>query len=384
MPSSLGRIRDIRIVPLVWRMPAEEAYGMARGLTAVRGAGLVVLQTKDGVEGIGEAWGPARVTRAYLELVKADFLGASIFAQRGIAQAILARNYHFGTQNGLVALLSGIDIAAHDAMGKALGVPVSDLIGGRLREQVPVYASGGYFTLAEDQEAALAAQLEPHTGRGFPAFKIKLGRHPDEDVARAGLARKIIGEAPLLAVDVNGNYTADVALAAMQRIAPFDIHWVEEPLAPQDWKGYAVLAARAPLPVATGEALYTLFDFRRLIDGRLAAVVQPDLALCGGLDVARTIGVLCGAEHLRLSPHVWGTGIGLAAAVHFVASLPAYPHGAHVPYPPLVEYDVGRNPLQDGLFAEPIRYANGCLAVPAGPGLGVTLDWDAVRRFSDE
>jgi D-galactarolactone cycloisomerase len=90
---------------------------------------------------------------------------------------------------------------------------------------------------------------------------------------------------------------------------------------------------------------------------------------------------LCAAEHLRISPHVWGTGIGLAAAVHFVASLPNYPHGAHVPYPPLVEYDVGRNGLQNGIFVEPIHYADGHLNVPKGPGLGVTLDEAGVRQF---
>ena len=112
------------------------------------------------------------------------------------------------------------------------------------------------------------------------------------------------------------------------------------------------------------------------------SVVQPDLTLCGGFDVARTIGILCAAEHLRISPHVWGTGIGLAAAVQFVASLPNYPHGAHVPFPPLVEYDVGDNPLQNDIFVEPLHYADGHLDVPTGPGLGVTLDEAAVRRFS--
>jgi len=305
-----------------------------------------------------------------------------VFAQRGVAQSVLARMYHFGIQNQLTALLGGIDIAAHDAMGKLLNLSVAELIGGRQRERVPVYASGGYFTEADGQDAALAKQLEANATRGFGAFKIKIGRHPAEDAERVRLARRIIGDAPLLTVDTNGNYTEDGVLESMRRTAPYDVHWYEEPLAPQDWAGYASLRARAAVPIATGEALYTLFDFRRLIDGRLAAVVQPDLTLCGGFDVARTIGVLCAAEHLRLSPHVWGAGIGLAAAVQFVASLPSYPHGAHVPYPPLVEYDVGHNALQNELFVEPLRYADGHLMVPIGPGLGVTLDQAALRRFT--
>ena len=378
----MSRIRDIRVLPLEFNLPAGEGYGSSRGLTNRRGGGLVILETEDGVQGIGEAWGPAAVSRAYLEMVKPLYVGRSVFAQRGAAQDVLARMYHFGTQNQLVALMGGIDIAAHDAMGKLLNLSVAELIGGRLRERVPVYASGGYFTEADDQAAALARQLEPTAERGFGAFKIKIGRHPAQDAARVKLARQIIGDAPLLTVDTNGNYTEDGVLESMRRTAPFDIHWYEEPLAPQDWAGYASLKTRAPVSLATGEALYSVFDFRRLIDARLASVVQPDLTLCGGFDVARTIGVLCAAEHLRISPHVWGTGIGLAAAVQFVASLPNYPHGAHVPYLPLVEYDVGCNALQNDIFVQPLRYADGYLDVPTGPGLGVTLDEAALRRFT--
>ncbi|MFZ9415474.1 MAG: mandelate racemase/muconate lactonizing enzyme family protein [Alphaproteobacteria bacterium] len=378
----MSRIRDIRIVGLEYAMPEEKAYGMARGLTSRRGGGIVHLETEDGVVGIGEAWGPARVAAAYLEIVKPYFVGTSVFAQRGVQQMVYAKHYHFGTQNMLVALFSGIDIAAHDAMGKLLKVPVCDLIGGRQRSHVPVYASGGYFTRDADQQAALARQLEPHAGKGFPAFKIKIGRNPADDEARVRLARRVIGEDAVLTVDSNGNYTADQVVESIRRIAGYGIGWYEEPLAPQDWKGYAELRQRSPIPIATGEALYETFDFRRLVDGRLADVVQPDLALCGGLSVARFVGELCAAEHLRLSPHVWGTAVGLAAAVHWVASLPSYPHGAHVPFPTLVEYDIGENKLRDGLFSTPMLAKAGMIAVPEGPGLGVELDPGVVARYT--
>jgi D-galactarolactone cycloisomerase len=378
----MSRIRDIRVLPLQFA-PAEP-YGSSRGLAQTRGGGLVLLDTEDGVQGIGEVWGPPSVSRAYVELIKPFYVGRSVFAQRAAAQEVLARLYHAGTQNQMTALFGGIDIAAHDAMGKLLNLSVAELIGGRLRERVPVYASGGYFTAADDQEAALTRQLEANKARGFGAFKIKIGRNPADDAARCRLARRIIGDAPLLTVDTNGNYTEDGVLESMRRTADCDIHWYEEPLAPQDWAGYRSLAARAPVRLATGEALYTVFDFRRLIDGRLTSVVQPDLTLCGGFEVARTIGVLCAAEHLRISPHVWGTGVGLAASLHFLAALPSYPHADHVPFPPLLEYDVGQNALQNAIFVEPVRYADGYLDVPRGPGLGVTLDMAAVRRFGGE
>lgn len=376
----MSRIRDIRIIGLEFAMPEEKAYGMARGLTARRGGGIVYLETEDGITGIGEAWGPSKVAAAYLDIVKSYFIGTSVFAQRGVQQRILAKHYHFGTQNQMIALFSGIDMAAHDAMGKLLKRPVCDLIGGRQRDTVQVYASGGYFTRDADQHAALARQLQAQAGRGFRAYKIKIGRNAADDAARARIAREIIGPHAVLTVDSNGNYTVDQVLRSMQAIAPYDIGWYEEPLAPQDWKGYAELRARAPMPVATGEALYEAFDFKRLIDARMVDVVQPDLALCGGLSVARFIGELCAAEHLRVSPHVWGTAIGLAAAVHWVASLPDYPHTDNVPDPTLVEYDVGENLLRDSLLASPLAARDGVIAVPTTPGLGVELDPDVVER----
>ncbi len=375
----MSKIRDIEAVPLAFA-PAVP-YGSARGLAHTRGGSLILLHTEDGIEGIGEAWGPPGVTSACLDVIKPFYIGQSVFAQQGAAQRVLAALYHAGTQNQFVALMGGIDIAAHDAIGKMLNLSVADLIGGRLREQIPVYASGGYFTAGDDQDRALATQLEACTGKGFGAFKIKIGREPREDARRVHLARRIVGPDPLLTVDTNGNYTEDSVLDSMRLAAPHDIHWYEEPLAPQDWAGYQRLAARAPIRLAAGESHYGVFDFRRLIDNRLVSVLQPDLTLCGGFAAARTIGALCAAEHLRISPHVWGTGIGLAAALHFLAALPSYPHNEHVPYPPLLEYDVGHNALQNEIFETPIRYANGVLDVPAGPGLGVTLDRRALKRF---
>ena len=105
--------------------------------------------------------------------------------------------------------------------------------------------------------------------------------------------------------------------------------------------------------------------------------------MCGGLRAGREIALLARLHHVRLSPHVWGGGIGLAAACHFVASLPDYPHSRNIVRPPLIEYDVGDNALRDTIFKEPIAVENGACVLPDGPGLGVELDPLAVRRFSE-
>lgn len=375
-------IQDVSLIPLEYRMPPARAYGMARGLTARRALSIVRVTTDDGVVGSGEVFGPPAVARAYLDLVREAFLGRDIWSFEHVAGDIYDRSYHLGVQNQLTACLGGIDVALHDAIGRTVGVSVSQLLGGRRLSRVPVYASTGFFS--NDPDGQLEAQLARVAGGGFPGVKIKIGRSPASDVERAEIARKIMGEDILLMLDVNGNYTVDVALESMRRTAGLGVHWYEEPLPPRDTAGYRRLRARAPVSLATGEAAYTVADFKRLVDAEGVDVVQPSIPTCGGLGQARQVAALARQNNLRVSPHVWGGALGLAAAVHFAASLPASPHTDHVPYPCLVEYDRGDNALRDDLLREPMRFENGCLVVPDGPGLGVDLDMKAVERYRAE
>jgi D-galactarolactone cycloisomerase len=372
-------IKDIRVTPLAYELGAAKAYGSSRGTTPRRVCGLVELETSDGVVGLGEAWGPGHLARAYLEVIRGYYVGRDVFDHELVWPAIQARHYHMGIQNSLVACVSGIDIAAKDAIGKLLGLPLCKLIGGQARTQVPVYASGGYVT--DDPANPLERQLERVAGLGYTAYKIKIGLGVSSDVERCRLARRIIGDDAKLMVDVNGNYSADLVLASMRAVERFGIEFVEEPLPPQDFDGYEFLQGRIGVPVAAGEAHYTMHDFDRLARPRRCDVLQPDLTICGGLAQGRAIATLVQLHNLRLSPHVWGGAIGLAAAVHYMAALPATPHGDHDPAPWLLEHDVGENGLRDHLLAEPLVARQGAIAVPTGPGLGVALDPAALKRL---
>ncbi len=377
--SVMAKITDITAVALEHSLGADHAYGMARGLTPVRQATLLQVETDTGITGIGEAWGQPAGLLAGLELVRPYFLGREIFDREQVPPFIYAQRYHLGIQNGITGCLSGINIALYDALGKLFGVPVYKLLGGRLDDRLPAYASNGYF--AVDPHAQLESQLRGFRHKGFPGVKIKIGHGPRDDENRVALARDVLGPDVLLMVDANGNYTVDMALESMRRIAPYDIHFFEEPLPPTDFEGYRDLRARASMPIATGEALYTAHDFKRLMDARGADVLQPDLTLCGGFDVGRQILAMAQVNHVRVSVHVWGGAVGLAAAIHFMAAMPAWPHTDAVPYPALLEYDRGQNALRDELLTEPIPCIDGHLLVPEGPGLGVSLDWQAVERY---
>lgn len=372
-------IADITFIPLAADLAPGKAYGMAKALATSRQSTLVRLVLEDGTEGAGEAWGMPAVNLAYLPFVKGYLVGSSVFDVEHAFGRILARHYHLGVQGPLTACLSGIDMAAKDATGKLFGVPVHHLIGGKRWDKVPVYASGGYIT--ENPERDFEPQIAAMVEARHKAVKIKIGLSPKSDAARVGAARRMLGPQVDLMVDINSNYTFDLARESIARIAEHDVGWVEEPLAPQDFAGYEALQRVSPIPLATGEALYTAFDFKRLVDRRAVDVLQPDLSLCGGFWQGRAVALMASLEHLRVSPHVWGSGIGLAAGVHYVAALPSYPHAENVPKLPLVEYDVGENPLRDSILRSPLTPVDGFIAVPDAPGLGIEIDWDAVKRY---
>jgi D-galactarolactone cycloisomerase len=201
------------------------------------------------------------------------------------------------------------------------------------------------------------------------------------DLARVRLAREALGDDKLLIVDINGAYTPDVALETARAIEPFGIHWIEEPLPPGDLRGYAELRARSPIPIAAGEAHYSVRDFKALIDGRCIDIVQPSIPTTGGLTEAKRIAILAQTANLRVAPHVWGGAVGLATACHFIASLPATPHTDHPPHPLMLEYDMSDNALRTQLLKVPLELEAGHVLLPDGPGLGIELDPDAVARY---
>lgn len=375
----MARIADIRSIALEHEVGDLKAYGMARGTVSTRNATLVIVETDSDILGVGEASGPAGLVAAAVDLLRPLFAGRRVTDGEQVRARVYDQRYHLGLQNSVVSALGAIDIALHDALGKLYGVPVHDLLGGLACDRVPAYASGGYFS--NDPAGGLDAQLEALRGTRFPGVKIKIGGGPKEDAERAARARDAIGPDTLLMVDANGSYTPVEALASMEAVAPYDIHFYEEPLPPADFDGYRHLRARAPVAVAAGEALYTAWDFKRLVAGGGADVLQPDLTLCGGFSEAGAVRTLTRLANLRLSPHVWGSAVGLAAAVHFIASLPPSPQVDRVSFPTLLELDRGENALRDSLLAEPLTCVDGHIVVPDGPGLGVALDRDAVERY---
>ena len=372
-------IKRLSFTGLGYTFAPQKAYGMSRGGGNRRQSGLVEVETDTGVSGIGEVFGNPFISRECFRMIEPLFTGRSVFDFDHVEARVRNALYHLGVGNQVTAVLAGINVALWDANARGFGVRLCDLIGGCATTRIPAYASTGFFS--DDPDRQLNHMLAEAAGHPYAGAKIKIGRGIRSDVERVRQARAALGPDKLLIVDINGAYTPDVALDCARAIAPFDIHWIEEPLPPGDLRGYAELRARSPIPLAAGEAHHTVRDFRALIDGRCIDIVQPSSPATGGLTEAKRIATLAQAANLRVAPHVWGGAVGLATACHFIASLPATPHTDHPPHPLMLEYDMSDNHLRTGLLKTPLKLDAGHVLLPEGPGLGIELDRDAVERY---
>ena len=372
-------ITRVEAIPVSHTLSEGRGLGDARGFGHERGTTLLRLETGSGIVGWGEAFAPGSVVEPVVEaFFRDDVLGMDPFDVESLADRSVVDPYHFGGSVFVQSALSGIDVALWDIVGKHLDRPVYRLLGGKHCETLLPYASTMYFT---ERDRPIAEPIEAAVAEGFTAAKIKIGTGLDEDVQRVQTAREILGEDARLMVDINGNYRADQAIRTANEIAEYNITWIEEPAPPENLDGYRRVREHTDVPIAAGEAHYGRFGFKQLIDEGLVDIVQPNLARCGGLSEARRIATLASTANVGVRPHIWNSAIGLAAAVQFAASVTDYPHARVTPDPMMVEFDRSENPLRTDLLETPFDPTGGELAVPQEPGLGISVDEDAVEQY---
>jgi D-galactarolactone cycloisomerase len=337
---------------------------------------LIVVSSEDGSVGIGSAFTTAALAHAALDVLAPLCVGEHALEPARVSEELHEQTFWFGRGGAITHTISGIDIALWDLLGQATGQPVGRLLGGRYRERVRPYAS-----ILADEPGRLADTLRTCIAAGFRAVKIGWGPIGRVDAAldRAivSAARAAVGPDVLLAVDAGGSdahwpHGVKWALATAVMLADHDVAWFEEPLPPDDFDGYAELRNRAAVPIAGGEVLCRRQEFARFLRAGAVDIVQPDTTKGGGLSASRRVGWMAEEHGVRLIPHGWNTAIGLAADLHLASALP---------HTDLVEYHIG-SPYIDELVEPPFRLdSDGMLAIPDGPGLGVRLDVDAVRRW---
>ncbi len=375
------KIRDVKTHHLRADLGEDQAFAYSQAWYSTRSAMLVEIVTDDGVSGFGEAYGPTTSRAIVDELYKPRLLGCDPLDRQVIWETLYNALRDTGRTGLPITALSAVDIALWDVTGKALGLPIHKLLGGPFRTQLRGYATGLYRRRVPDHAAALAEEAAGYVEEGFRTLKLKVGFGLDDDVRAVRAIREAIGDDVRLAIDANHAYDAMQAIRLGRLVEPYDIHWFEEPVVPEDVDGYVQVKQALPFAIAGGEAAYTRYGFRDLITRRAVDILQPDICACGGFSEAVKIATLASTWGVTYYPHVWGSSVGLFASLQLAASLPPNPLALR-PTEPLFELDRTPNPLRDELAANPPTRNRDTIEVPTGPGLGLEIDRDALTRYT--
>jgi len=387
---------QIKSVQAWWvSIPIEKArqHRSDFGTLTTFDAAILRIETKSGLVGWGEgknAAGSAGTYGSLVHLLNHEVAPQLIGRNAGDITAIWEMLYN-GTRHGSaaraghampdlarrglsVAAISAVDIALWDILGKHLGQPVWQLLGGRKADRLPAYASGGWANAGE-----IGAQLQSYIDLGgFRTVKMRVGAMdgaPHVSATRVKAARAALGPGVDIAVDAHGTYSVAEARRFARLVADCDLAWFEEPVSGDDKPGMAMVRATTGIPVSAGESEATRFDFRDLIAAGAVDILQPDPAFCGGITETMRIAALASAHNLRFAPHLWAGAPCFFAGLHCCAASPASF---------IIEYSCGANPMIHGLSAQPVVAQDGMIAIPDGPGLGLAINetclWDHVKK----
>ena len=335
---------------------------------------LVKATADDGMIGWGETYGivaPEAVVAIVDDVLGPQVVGRdprdAVAIQEDLYDLMRVRG-HFG--GFYVDAIAGVDIALWDLFGKIVGQPVAKLLGGHRRDSIPAYVSGlPGATLAD--KVTLARDF---AARGFDAFKYAAAVSFDGIEEEMRALREALGPEAKLMVDLHWKFTAGEAIALIERLAPYAPYFVEAPCAPEDLEGQAQVAAASRVPVALGEELRTVFEYRPRFTQRAMTFAQPEMGHTG-ISQFMQIAHMANAFHVRVIPHASvGVGIYQAASLHASAALPNVP---------MHEY-------QHSVFDRNLAFVNttmccerGVFTLPDGPGLGIEPAealWKFVRR----
>ncbi len=366
-----------------------EAIGLSTGTQrnvadGTQDALLVLVHTDSGLTGIGEADTSPQVGRAVLEApVSGDkcqglamqLVGEDAFDREAIWKKCFYRSYKYGRMGAALNVMSALDMALWDLAGKAADRPVYQLLGGAVRKTVPAYAS---VLFPEDPEALheVRSKARQALDAGFTGVKFGwggFGYDNHRDYALVEAAREVLGPDTALMIDVGMRWDAQTGIERLGRLKELDPYWFEEPCYAEEYETYAALAEAHPWArVVGGEQEYNRWGFRRLIEWGKVRGIQPDLARNGGITETKKVAAIAEERGVPIFLHGWSTNVLVAANLHFIASTPNCNW---------LEYHVGQSPLRWELTREQFPLQDGVVRVPEEPGLGITLNWDAMEKY---
>ena len=365
-------MRITKVDTFVLEKPLARAMRISRGGFTVRRHAIVRVHTDAGITGLGEGIGEASLVRAALDGGLARrIVGTDPFATEDIRLRMTAGQVYFERGGAAFAAASAVEMACLDIKGKALEVPVYELLGGKVRDRVQAYASDVYW---QESRQAMAEDAARIAALGFRGIKAHVGvASASSEAERIRAIRQAVGSNIAIMIDLNCGYSPLEARLAMRRWEEFDLTWIEEPCAPEHDSTLRDLRALGTTPIAAGENEFGLARFAALFSARALDVAMPDAGRVGGLLETCRVAALAQASGVTFSPHNFSSGILLAATLHVMASVPAAEW---------LEMDTSGNAVYDDCLEQPLSLSDGEVRVPEGPGLGVRLPDPVLERYA--
>lgn len=332
----------------------------------------VKVTTNEGIVGWGEGLPDNfRSVATFVDECKRFLLGQDPFKIEHLWQTMFRG---FFWKGGFVhcSAISAIEMALWDIKGKVLGVPIYELLGGKVRERIRLYAHIEGENLDELKRSA-----EQRLKQGFSAVKfcpidparpLEGPKLINKAVERVRAVREVVGWENDVLLDLHGRTTPAVAISLAQEVAPYKPLWIEEPCQPLNADALAEVAHKSPVPVATGERLFTRWQFREVLEKRAASVLQPDPCICGGIFELRKIAAMAETYYVGIAPHNPYGPINTAAALQLAACIPNFV---------ILEHTT----LGESCLKQPFEQVNGYVAVPEGVGLCAEPDEEKIAKI---
>jgi L-alanine-DL-glutamate epimerase-like enolase superfamily enzyme len=357
-------------------------YGGERTILK-RDAMLIRIETDNGLVGYAPGPGSERTHRNICGVV-APFLEGRTLVDPDALRVQFQRGP--GADPQVLKDYCVVEVALYDLIGKDRGVPVSELIGGRVRDRIRLYGSAGMYMPPEDY----AAEAKAVADLGFTAYKMRPAAGPDRDVETVRRMRDAVGPDVGLMVDAHTwwrmgdlSYSQETVEETAGRMAEYDIYWLEEPMPPDDHEAYLALKEKDIVPLASGEHEPSEERYLDLILSHAVDYVQMDVCCQGGYNMGRRLFAEISHQGLRFAFHSWGTVLEVVAAAHLGVCWPEivvewleYPCYAAPGRAGMYEF-----PPAEQILAQPLDIEKGELIVPRGPGLGVEVDERVIERY---
>jgi D-galactarolactone cycloisomerase len=377
----------------VLRYELDKELGYSQQYYKHRTTHLVCVETDEGITGWGECFGPGNIALAnkfIIENVIAPMvLGDDPINKEKIWHKVYNLLRDSGQKGMSIQALSGLDIALWDILGKKSKLPLYQLIGGKCNNEVAVYGYGMMLQKKPLKELIplFKTEAEKIKSKNFKAMKMKVGLGPRDDLELVTAVRKVIGEDYKLMVDANHAYNTTDALYVGRGLDDLGVYWFEEPIAPEDYDGYKELKNKLKTNIAGGEAEFTKWGWRHLIQNRCIDIAQPEVCGLGGITEYLKVVALAQANFIPIVNHVWGSALSIAVNLHLLTAMPDTPGGLF-PAKPMLEFDTtDKNVFISDLAEEKfdifdqVKNNKGFVKALEGHGIGLNPNKDFIKKY---